>query len=186
MAFWDELKEKITQGGQEAIQKTRDIAEVVTTNANISESKKKINELYIELGQMLVSKAFDEMTSADIAAVLEDETADDASRAIVLDNWRDYYTIARFIRSEEEVIAISEKKISDLKAEAKCPCCGSRIPKGALFCPECGARLSNDIPAPGQAQEPVQPREQTTAPESAEEAVDEGPKIPEDTDPGNE
>ena len=31
MAFWDELKEKITLGSQEAIQKTREIAEVVTT-----------------------------------------------------------------------------------------------------------------------------------------------------------
>ena len=185
MAFWDELKEKITLGSQEAIQKTREIAEVVTTNANISESKKKISELYTELGEMLVSKAFEGMSAADIAAVLEDETADDSSHAIVLDNWREFYTKVRFIRSEEEVIAISEKKISELKAEGKCPSCGARIPKGGMFCPECGAKLNQDAPAPEQAQEPVQPQEQAAAPESTE-AADMGPEIPKDTDPGNQ
>lgn len=169
MAFWDELKEKITQGGQEALQKTRDIAEVVTTNANISESKKKINELYTELGQMLVKKAFENMTSSDIAVILEDETADDASHVIVLDNWRDFYNIARFIRSEEEVIALSEKKISDLRAEAKCPSCGSRIPKGAMFCPECGAKLSPDNPAEEGKADPVQPEPVKEQQQPAEE-----------------
>lgn len=182
MAFWDELKEKITLGSQEAIQKTREIAEVVTTNANISESKKKISELYTELGEMLVSKAFEGMSAADIAAVLEDETADDGSHVIVLDNWREFYTKVRFIRSEEEVIAISEKKISELKAEGKCPSCGARIPKGGMFCPECGAKLNQDAPA----QEPVQPGEQAAAPQSAETAGDMGTEIPKDSDPGNE
>lgn len=183
MAFWEELKEKITQSGQEAIQKTRDIAEVVTANANISESKKKINELYIELGQLLVNKAFDNMTSADIAVILKDETADDASRAIVLDNWRDFYNIARFIRSEEEVIALSEKKISDLRAEAKCPSCGSIIPKGAVFCPECGTRLAPDKPAEKEVT-PDRPKpgteEKASAPDSAGAKADREQEVPKD------
>ena len=50
MAFWDEIREKITQGSQEALQKTKDIADVVTINAEISDSKRKIRELYEELG----------------------------------------------------------------------------------------------------------------------------------------
>ena len=74
MAFWDELKEKITQGSQEALQKTRDIADVVTMNADISESKRKIRELYEELGELLVSEAFEGMTSQQIVKVLEEET----------------------------------------------------------------------------------------------------------------
>ena len=106
MAFWDELKEMITQGSQEAIQKTKDIAEVMQTNAGISESKRKINELYSELGQMLVKDAFDGTTSEGLAAILSDEKADDDAHEIVLRNWREYYTKVRFIRSEEEVIAI--------------------------------------------------------------------------------
>ena len=92
MAFWDELKEKITQGSQEALQKTRDIADVVTMNADISESKRKIRELYEELGELLVSEAFEGMTSQQIVKVLEEETEDDASRAVVLRNWKEIYS----------------------------------------------------------------------------------------------
>ena len=197
MAFWDELKEKITLGSQEAIQRTREIAEVVTTNVNISESKKKINELYVELGELLVNKAFEGMSASDIAAILEDESADDGSHAIVLDNWREFYTKARFIRSEEEVIAISEKKINDLKSEGKCPNCGTRITGSGTFCPECGARLKPDVPVqeqaaePAQAQdqaaEPAKPQEEPAAPEkSTGAAADTGTDTPKDTDSRNE
>ena len=146
MAFWDELKEKITQGSQEALQKTRDIADVVTMNADISESKRKIRELYEELGELLVSEAFEGMTSQQIVKVLEEETEDDASRAVVLRNWKEIYSRVRFIRSEEEVIAINEARISDLRSEGKCPKCGSRIMKGMSFCPECGSRIMKHAP----------------------------------------
>ena len=166
MACWDELKEKITQGSQEAIQKTRDMAEVMSTNASITESKRKINELYLELGQMLVRKAFDGMTSEDIAAILEDETAGDDAHTVVLENWREVYAKVRFIRSEEEVIALSERKINELKAEAKCPSCGTRIPKGISFCPECGARLIPEAPVYEETPDFGQPHDQAPAPES--------------------
>lgn len=165
MAFWDELKERITQGSQEAIQKTRDLADVVTMNADISESKRKIRELYEELGELLVSEAFEGMTSQQIAKVLEEETADGASRAVVLNNWKEIYSRVRFIRSEEEVIAINEAKISDLRSEGKCPKCGSRIMKGMTFCPECGSRIMKS--APEQEEAPLQ---QEAAPESGDEA----------------
>ena len=62
MAFWDEIREKITQGSQEALQKTKDIADVVTINAEISDSKRKIRELYEELGELLGEEAFADVT----------------------------------------------------------------------------------------------------------------------------
>ena len=58
MAFWDELRDKFTQGSQEALQKTREIADVMTMNAEISDSRRKIRELYEELGELLVKEAF--------------------------------------------------------------------------------------------------------------------------------
>ena len=152
MAFWDELREKITQGSQEALQKTREIADVVTMNADISDSKRKIRELHEELGELLVKEAFSE------------ENADTAPREIVLKDWKEIYSKVRFIRSEEEVIALNESKISELKSEVKCPQCGSRIMKGMSFCPECGAKLMKPAaqesgPAAsdeGKAEEPLQ------------------------------
>ena len=164
MAFWDELRDKLTQGSQGALQKTREIADVVTMNADISDSKRKIRELHEELGELLVKEAFSGMTSEQIRVILEEENADTAPREIVLKDWKEIYSKVRFIRSEEEVIALNESKISELKSEVKCPQCGSRIMKGMSFCPECGAKLMKPAaqesgPAAsdeGKAEEPLQ------------------------------
>ena len=50
MSFWEEFGQRITKESQKAIQRTRDLASVVTINADISDSKRKINDLYQELG----------------------------------------------------------------------------------------------------------------------------------------
>ena len=71
MAFWDELRDKLTLGSQGALQKTKEIADVVTMNAEISESRRKIRELYEELGELLVKEAFAGMTSEQIRSALE-------------------------------------------------------------------------------------------------------------------
>lgn len=141
MAFWDELRDKFTQGSQEALQKTKELADVMTMNAEISDSRRKIRELYEELGELLVKEAFDGMTSEQIRSALEEENGDDASRRIVLGNWKEFYSRVRYVRSEEEVIALNESKISELRSDVKCPNCGSRIMKGMSFCPECGAKV---------------------------------------------
>ena len=58
MSFWEEFGQRLTQESQKALQKTRDLASVVTMNADISDSRRKINDLYQELGQLLVKEAF--------------------------------------------------------------------------------------------------------------------------------
>ena len=141
MSFWEELGQKLTQSGQEAMQKTREIAGVVTMNADISDSKRKIRDLYMELGELVVNEAFEGMTADQIKSVLNDEHADEKNVEIVLKNWKAIYSKAMFIRSEQEVIAINEAKISDLKAETKCPACGKRIAKDISFCPNCGTKI---------------------------------------------
>ena len=159
MAFWDELRDKLTQGSQGALQKTREIADVVTMNAEISDSRRKIRELYEELGELLVNEAFAGMTSEQIRIALEEENADAASRKIVLGNWKEYYSKVRYVRSEEEVIALNESRISELRSDMKCPKCGSRIIKGMSFCPECGARITK--PAAEQDDAAAPAKEQT-------------------------
>ena len=180
MAFWDELKDKLTLGSQGALQKTREIADVMTMNAEISDSKRKIRELYEELGELLVREAFAGMTSEQLRIALE-EDGDEASRRIVLENWKEYYSKVRYVRSEEEVIAINESRISELRSDMKCPNCGSRIIKGMSFCPECGAKImkpaseQDDADAPGKEQtvseaEAPQNEEKTAGQEQAPEA----------------
>lgn len=170
MSFWEELGQKLTQNSQEVMQKTREIAGVVTMNADISDSKRKIRDLYAELGELVVNEAFEGMSAEAIKQVLGDEHADDKNIEIVLRNWKAIYSKAMFIRSEQEVIAINEAKINELKAETKCPACGSRISKGISFCPNCGAKIvpPQEAPAANEAAKQAAAPENTAA-ETAED-----------------
>ena len=134
MSFWEELGQKLTQSGQEAMQKTREIAGVVTMNADISDSKRKIRDLYAELGELVVNEAFEGIGADQIKDALNDEHADEKNVEITLRNWKAIYSKVMFI-------AINEAKISDLKSETKCPACGRRIAKDISFCPNCGTKI---------------------------------------------
>ena len=166
MAFWDEIREKITQGSQEALQKTKDIADVVTINAEISDSKRKIRELYEELGELLVEEAFADKSAKEIAQILEAQDAAEASHEVVLRNWKEIYTKVRFIKSEKEVIELGESRINELRSETRCPGCGSKVVKGMSFCPECGRKLMKPAPAKEAAAGEVKPKAQE--PQAAE------------------
>ncbi|MBQ8987132.1 MAG: zinc ribbon domain-containing protein, partial [Lachnospiraceae bacterium] len=73
-------------------------------------------------------------------------------------------------RYEQEVIAINEAKINEMKAETKCHACGSRISKGISFCPNCGAKIvpPQEAPAANEAAEQAAAPENTGA-ETAED-----------------
>ena len=185
MSFWEEFGQRITKESQKAIQRTRDLASVVTINADISDSKRKINDLYQELGQLVVNEAFTGVTADQLQSALSDENADETVREIRLTNWQEIYSKVMFIRSEEEVIALNESKINELKSESRCPDCGKIVSKGMSFCPECGRKLEQpeaapavpvETAAPVEAEAPVEavtpaaPAEEITA--SSAEAAD--------------
>ena len=169
MSFWEEFGQRLTQESQKALQKTRDLASVVTMNADISDSRRKINDLYQELGQLLVKEAFAGMTAEELrnalAEELEDENTESTAREIRITNWQDFYSKVMFIRSEEEVIALNEAKIDELKAETRCPNCGKAVSKGMSFCPDCGTKLAVEEPA--AAAEAAAEASETAAPEAA-------------------
>lgn len=163
MSFWEEFGQRITKESQKAIQRTRDLASVVTINADISDSKRKINDLYQELGQLVVNEAFTGVTADQLQSALSDENADETVREIRLTNWQEIYTKVLFIRSEEEVIALNESKINELKSESRCPDCGKIVSKGMSFCPECGRKLEQPEAAPAVPVETAAPAEPAEA-----------------------
>ena len=180
MSFWEEFGQRLTQESQKALQKTRDLASVVTMNADISDSRRKINDLYQELGQLLVKEAFAGMTAEELrnalAEELEDENTESTAREIRITNWQDFYSKVMFIRSEEEVIALNEAKIDELKAETRCPNCGKAVSKGMSFCPDCGTKLAVEEPAAAEAEaaaEPAAEASETAAAPGAEAAAPE-------------
>ena len=163
MSFWEEFGQRITKESQKAIQRTRDLASVVTINADISDSKRKINDLYQELGQLVVNEAFTGVTADQLQSALSDENADETVREIKLTNWQEIYSKVMFIRSEEEVIALNESKINELKSESRCPDCGKIVSKGMSFCPECGRKLEQPEAAPAVPVETAAPAEPAEA-----------------------
>ena len=163
MSFWEEFGQRITKESQKALQRTRDLASVVTINADISDSKRKINDLYQELGQLVVNEAFTGVTADQLQSALSDENADETVREIRLTNWQEIYSKVMFIRSEEEVIALNESKINELKSESRCPDCGKIVSKGMSFCPECGRKLEQPEAAPAVPVETAAPAEPAEA-----------------------
>lgn len=173
MSIWEELGQKITQSSQEVLQKARDISGVVSMNSDISDSKRKIKDLYAELGEILVKEAFEGKTAEDLRAVIEGEAADEAAHAVTLHSWKEICSKVMYIRSEEEVIALNEAKIEEIKSVKMCPRCGCRITKEMIFCPECGARVAPEAQA---AKEPA------AKPQAAEEQAAKKPEKADDTD----
>ena len=52
MAFFDEVGKKLTQASQDAIQKTKDMADITKYNSAISSEEKVLNDIYMQLGKV--------------------------------------------------------------------------------------------------------------------------------------
>ncbi len=117
MAFFDDLGKKLTQAGQGAVAKGKEIADVAKLNSQVSDEEKKMNNAYQEIGKKYVE--------------LHRSEADPE--------------FAGLITSIDEADArIKELKgqIADIKGVVKCPKCGADVPKGAAFCGSCGGAIS--------------------------------------------
>ena len=160
MSFWEELSRKITNRSQAAVQKTKNLADIVTMDADISDARIRIRDLQVELGKKLVDEAFADMTSAQIKELLDKNSPGSLKRELDFKDWADLLTKVMYIKSEEEVIALNEEKIKVLRADDVCPYCGRKVRKNMSFCPDCGARL-------------VKPEAENAANEPAKDAVNE-------------
>ncbi len=118
MAFFEELGEKVTKTGQEAMQKTRDFAGVTKLNMDIDSIRKENSNLFLQLGQI----AYDN----------KDLFSDNAEAEEVINR------IAANIAKIDE----KNREISDIKGLIQCPNCGAPIPTTSVFCSNCGTKMS--------------------------------------------
>ena len=176
MSFWEELGQRITQGSQGAIQKTKAIAGVMSMNADISDSKRKIRDLHEELGKILVEDTFADLTAGRISELLEADDLDSLKREIDFKDWKEVLTKVMYIKSEEEVIAINEEKIREYKEEDRCPACGRKVTKNMAFCPDCGAKIEHTKEEESAAEAVPEAAEAAAAPEAAEAAAEAAPE----------
>jgi hypothetical protein len=135
MAFFEDLGKKVSQTGQEAIKKTKIMAETTKINSQISAEKRVIADNISKIGERyyeLFCDSPDENLAQFVAAIKE----------------------------AQRKIEDCEDQINKLKGIESCPNCGTELKEGAPFCSNCGAKIEQAQPTGEWARpagEPVEP-----------------------------
>jgi len=133
MAFFEDIGKKITQTGQDALTKTKNMTEAARLNGMISDEDRKITQMLTEIG-----KVYYNLNSNDPG---------------------DEYT--SYISAIKESIAKKtqfSEQVKKLKGVEKCPHCGQDVPYGVAFCSSCGNSIKTPQQAdPASAAQPEQP-----------------------------
>lgn len=113
MAFFDDLGKKISQAGQSAVQKTKDMTAIAKLNGQISDEEKKVNNAYLQIGKLYVEKH---------AADCDPEFA----------------SLVAAVQTAQSNMAGYQQQIQDIKGVTRCEKCGAEVATGAGFCSTCG------------------------------------------------
>ena len=123
MAFFDNLGKKLSQAGQTAIQKTKDMTDIARINGLISDEEKKVNNTYYQIGKLYVATYQNDFES-------------------------DFAGMITTIRESEEKIANYKQQVLDIKGVTHCEKCGAEVSCNMAFCSSCGAPMpkqNNDV-----------------------------------------
>lgn len=118
MAFFDDLSKKLGKTGQDALQKTKDLAEITKLHSRISDLENKINNCFIALGQEYFNKYKDNEES-------------------------EFITLLKEIKQYRINIDNCNEEIRKTKGEIIYPKCNKTIKKDAIFCSNCGEQIIN-------------------------------------------
>jgi RNA polymerase subunit RPABC4/transcription elongation factor Spt4 len=127
MAFFEDLGKKVSQTSQDAIKKTKIMAETSRLNSQISAEKRLISDNFSKMGEKyfeLFSDSPDENLAGFVGAIQE---------------------------AQQRIMEL-EEQIKKLRGIDSCPNCGTELREGALFCTVCGTKLSAPPPPEPAAQ----------------------------------
>lgn len=119
MAFFDALGDKIKNAGQTIAQSTKNFTDVTKFKNTISDYEKQIIALYTVVGKDYYERHKNDPNT-------EDKKNIDA------------------INSLFNQIGELKQKIKELEGVTKCPNCGNDVPQNALFCNNCGCKISKE------------------------------------------
>lgn len=119
MAFFDALGNKIKNAGQTIAQSTKNFTDVTKYKNTISDYEKQIIALYTVVGKDYYERHKNDPNT-------EDKKNIDA------------------ISSLFNQISELKQKIKELEGVTKCPNCGNDVPQNALFCNNCGCKISKE------------------------------------------
>ena len=121
MAFFEQLRKRITEAGQGAAQQDKNFADVTRLNSAISDKEKKIAQLYQNIGQVYYERHGSDPAPEHQQAVEE-------------------------IKGLFAEIAQNQEEIKQIKGIVKCPNCGADVPLQAAFCNACGTKMPQPTP----------------------------------------
>lgn len=116
MAFFDEMKQKVSQVGQSASKSAKEFSETSRLNSEITAAKNKINQLYNQIGYTVYC-AYSENPLPEAANLIEQ------------------------VNALHDQIGYCQAQIQALNASSRCSNCGAKIRPGMAFCSSCGIRL---------------------------------------------
>lgn len=125
-AFFEGLGKKFSQTGQDAMKKTKGLAEISRLNSQIADEEKKLNKLYLKLGQLYYQ--------------MNTENPDPV-----------YLDICQAIGGCLQTIDRHQVMVDEIKGIKKCRRCQTEVPLSSTFCPTCGNKLSEDREIPVSA-----------------------------------
>ena len=119
---FEELGKKLKNFSQDTVTEVQKMNEVRQLNGKISDEKKLLNRLYLEMGQKLYD------TYKDVELPLEEFDSD-----------------FRKIRERYVAIDLLQEKIRNVKGVVLCPCCNMEVAAGDRYCTNCGNKMPETV-----------------------------------------
>ena len=119
---FEELGKKLKKFSQDTMTEVQKMNEVRQLNGKISDEKKLLNHLYLEMGQKLYD------TYKDVELPLEEFDSD-----------------FRKIRERYVAIDLLQEKIRNVKGVVLCPCCNMEVAAGDRYCTNCGNKMPETV-----------------------------------------
>ncbi len=123
MAFLDDISKKITEAGQSAVQKTRDVTDIARLNSMINEEEKAAESLYNHIGKMYVNLHRN-------------------------DHEEQFAGMIASLNASEGKIQEYKKQIQNIKGISTCEKCGAEVSNHSAFCKVCGAPMPRPVVTP--------------------------------------
>lgn len=119
MGFFDDLDKKVSKFGLDAVQKSQNISEVAQITATIKNLEFQKKGYYEEIGRNVYQRYLEEKREED-------------------------RELCRKLIATDHTIQEYKNKINKIKGVVICPTCNHVIPKGNVFCSNCGTRIQNE------------------------------------------
>ena len=119
---FEEIGKKLKKFSQDTMTEVQKMNEVRQLNGKISDEKKLLNRLYLEMGQKLYD------TYKDVELPLEEFDSD-----------------FRKIRERYVAIDLLQEKIRNVKGVVLCPCCNMEVAAGDRYCTNCGNKMPETV-----------------------------------------